>query len=81
MCLDLEVVSVALKNWNIGLQWIWLFWATFGRIQKNISYLTDNFPKQGYKVLFFPLPRCNYANDLMILKYCILERLDDRNYT
>ena len=23
-------------------------------IQKNISYLTDNFRKQGYKVLFFP---------------------------
>ena len=39
---------------------MWLFWASFGRIQKNLSYLTDNFPKQGYKVLFFPLPRCNY---------------------
>ena len=43
------------------MQRIWLFWATFGCIQKNISYLTDNFPKQGYKVLFFPLPRCNYV--------------------
>ena len=32
------------------------FWATFGHIQKNISYLTDTFPKQGYKVLFFPIP-------------------------
>ena len=38
------------------------FWATFRRIQKNISYHTDNFPKQGYKVLFYPLPRCNYAS-------------------
>ena len=35
---------------------MWLFWASFGRIQKNLSYLTDNFPKQGYKVLFFPYP-------------------------
>ena len=31
--LDLEVISVARRNWNIGLEWIWLFWASFGRIQ------------------------------------------------
>ena len=37
----------------------WLFSATFGRLQKNISYLTDNLPKQGYKVLFFPFPAAN----------------------
>ena len=35
MCLDLEVISVARKNWNIGLHWIWLFWASFGRIQTS----------------------------------------------
>ena len=43
------------------MQWIWLFWASFGRMQKNISYLTDNIPKQGYKVLLFfltPLQLC-----------------------
>ena len=34
-------------------------------LQKNISYLTDNFPKQGYKVLFFPLLRCNYGLHLI----------------
>ena len=44
------------KHWNVVLQWTWLFWVSFGRIQKYISYLTDNFPKQGYKVLFFPYP-------------------------
>ena len=44
------------KHWNIGLQWMWLFWASFGRIQINLSYLTDNFPKQEYRVLFFPYP-------------------------
>ena len=43
------------------MQWVWLFWATFGCIQKNICYLTDNFQKQGYKVLFFSLPHCNYV--------------------
>ena len=35
---------------------MWLFLASFGRIQKNLSYLTDNFTKQGYKVLFLPYP-------------------------
>ena len=33
---------------------MWLFWASFGRIQKNLSNLTDNYPKQGKKVLLFP---------------------------
>ena len=32
------------------------FLASFGHKQKNLSYLTVNFSKQGYMVLFFPYP-------------------------
>ena len=46
MSLDLEVVSVEISDCNY-----------FGC---NLTY-KEKFPKQGYKILFFPLPRCNYA--------------------
>ena len=32
------------------------FLGIFWTYTKNLSYLTDNFPKQGYKILFFPYP-------------------------
>ena len=54
-----QCCTLKLKYWiAMNLAHIW---TSFGRIQKNISYLTDNFLRQGYKVLFFPLPRCNYG--------------------
>ena len=57
MCDYLKLSSeLCSKHWNIKLQRMWLFWASFGLIQKNLSCLTDNFPKQGYKVLFIPYP-------------------------
>ena len=34
-----------------------IFWM---KTEKNF-YLTDNFLKQGYKILFLPQPRCNYG--------------------
>ena len=43
------------------------FLASFELIQKNISYLNDNCLKQGYKVLFFPLPRSNYVCCVYVL--------------
>ena len=46
------------------------FWASFGRIQENISYLTDNFPKQGYKILFFPYPAATMFNFKESLYFC-----------
>ena len=43
-------------------------------IQKFFSYLTDNFLKQGYKILFFPLPRCNYVGIVLLYK-CNVNKL------
>ena len=44
-------------------------------LQKNLSYLTDNFPKQGYKVLFFPYPAATmFKKTTFFLQKPILRR-------
>ena len=40
---------------------MWLFWASFARMQKHFSYLTYNFQFKAIRFCFFPSPRCNYA--------------------
>ena len=43
----------------MNLAFLGIFWT----YTENLSYITDNFPKQGYKVLFFPYPAATMAGN------------------